>query len=178
MVAILKIYFSLLVLNQKANWLETWLEASGWLADQKQIKSFRSENQDGHSCSHLENLFFASCPEPKGHLTWNLVGSTGMTCRSKIAKLFGSKIQDGHRGHLENLFFTSSPEPKGHLTWTWLEASGWLIDQKQLKSFQSEIQDGCHGQLPWIFFTSAPEPKGQLTWNLVGSIGVMFWLEI
>ena len=37
--------------------------------------------------SHLENLFFASSPEPKGQLTPNLVGSIGVTCRSKIAKI-------------------------------------------------------------------------------------------
>ena len=46
---------------------------------------------------HLENLFFASSPEqkgqliipptPLGQLTRNLVGSIGVTCRSKIAKI-------------------------------------------------------------------------------------------
>ena len=35
MAAILKIYFSLPLPNQKANWLETCQEAVGWLADQK-----------------------------------------------------------------------------------------------------------------------------------------------
>ena len=34
-----------------------------------------------------ESLFFASSPEPKGHLTPNLLGSIGVTCRSKIAKI-------------------------------------------------------------------------------------------
>ena len=47
--------------------------------------------QDGHHGSHLENLFFASSPELKGQLTGqltrNLVGSIGVTCRSKIAKI-------------------------------------------------------------------------------------------
>ena len=33
--AILKIYFSLLPLTRKANWLETRVERSGWLVDQK-----------------------------------------------------------------------------------------------------------------------------------------------
>ena len=33
--------------------------------------------------NHLENLFFASSPEPKDQLTPNLLGSIGVTCRSK-----------------------------------------------------------------------------------------------
>ena len=37
--------------------------------------------------ANLENLFFASSPEPKGQLTRNLVGSIGVTRRSKIAKI-------------------------------------------------------------------------------------------
>ena len=43
-----------------------------------------SEIQDGR---HLENLFFASSPELKGHLTPNLLGSIRVTCRTKIAKI-------------------------------------------------------------------------------------------
>ena len=54
------------------------------LADQKQLKSCRSEIQDGR---HLENLFFASFPEPKGQLTPNLLGSIRVTCRSKVTKI-------------------------------------------------------------------------------------------
>ena len=34
-IAILKIYFELLLLNGKVNWLETWQEVSGWLVDKK-----------------------------------------------------------------------------------------------------------------------------------------------
>ena len=34
----------------------------------------------------IENLFFASSPEPKGQLSRNLVGSIGVTCRLKIDK--------------------------------------------------------------------------------------------
>ena len=52
--------------------------ASGLLVDQKQLKSFQLEIQDG---GHLENLFFASSPKLKGHLTLNLVGCFGVTCR-------------------------------------------------------------------------------------------------
>ena len=37
--------------------------------DQKLLKSFQSEIQDGRHGGRLENLFFASCPEPKGQLT-------------------------------------------------------------------------------------------------------------
>ena len=37
--------------------------------------------QDGHHGHHLENLFFASTPEPKGQLTRNLVGIIRVTCR-------------------------------------------------------------------------------------------------
>ena len=50
----------------------------------KLLKSFWSEIQDG---SHLENLFFASSPEAKIQLTWNLVQSIGVTCRSKITQI-------------------------------------------------------------------------------------------
>ena len=54
----------------------------------KIAKSFLSEIQDSHCGCHLENLFFASSPEPKGHLTWNMVGNMGVTCRSNwIAKI-------------------------------------------------------------------------------------------
>ena len=35
----------------------------------------------------LKLYFFASSPESKGLLTLNLVGSIGVTCRSKIAKI-------------------------------------------------------------------------------------------
>ena len=51
---------------------------------------------------HLENLFLASSSEPKDHLTQNLVGSIGVTCRCP-----GS--------HLENIFCTS-PELKDQMT--------------------------------------------------------------
>ena len=73
--------------------------------------------EDGHHCCHLENLFFASSPEPKGQLIPSLVGSIMVTCRSKIAKIMLIGNQDGHHGgHLENLFFPSSPKPKSQLT--------------------------------------------------------------
>ena len=72
------------------------------------------EIQDGRHGGHLENLFFASSPEPKSQLTPNMVGSLGVTCRSKIAKIV--QIGNPRWLHLENLFFASFPEPKGQLT--------------------------------------------------------------
>ena len=75
--------------------------------------------------SHLENLFFASSPEPKGQLTPNLLGSIGVTCRSKI-----TKIVPIVRGHLENLFFASSPNPKCQLTRNLVGSIRVIVDQK------------------------------------------------
>ena len=40
-------------------------------------------NQNGRHGRQLENLFFASSPEPKGQLSPNLLGSIEVTCRSK-----------------------------------------------------------------------------------------------
>ena len=53
----------------------------------KIAKIVRSEIQDGCHGRHLENLFFASSPEPKGELTPNLLRSIGVTHRPKIAKI-------------------------------------------------------------------------------------------
>ena len=62
-------------------------------------------------------IYLAVSPAQKGQLTPNFVGDIGVTCRSKIAKIVQSDIQDGRHGcHLENLFFASSPELKGQLT--------------------------------------------------------------
>ena len=43
-----------------------------------------TRNRNGR---HLENLFCASYPEPQGQLTWNLVGSIMLNCRSNIDKI-------------------------------------------------------------------------------------------
>ena len=43
----------------------------GQLTDQKYLKSFRSEIQDGLHGGHLENLFYCPSPELKGQLTRN-----------------------------------------------------------------------------------------------------------
>ena len=75
------------------------------------------EIQDGRHCDHLEILLFASSPELKGQLTRNLVGSIGVTCRSKITKivLIGNPRWQSWCD-LENLFLFFSPELKGQLT--------------------------------------------------------------
>ena len=57
MTAILKIYFELLFLNCKANWLQTWYEVLAWLVDRKHIKSFRLDIQGSW------HLFRNSSPE-------------------------------------------------------------------------------------------------------------------
>ena len=61
------LFWTLFILKLKANWLETSLEVSGWLVDQKQQKSFWLAIQDG---CRLENLYWTF--ESKGQLTRNL----------------------------------------------------------------------------------------------------------
>ena len=39
-------------------------------------------------------IYLAISPAPKGQLTPNFVGDIGVTCRSKIAKIVQSDIQD------------------------------------------------------------------------------------
>ena len=56
----------------------------------KRAKIVPMEIKDGRYGGRLENLFVASSPEPKGQLTQNLVGSIGVTGRSKIAKIVSS----------------------------------------------------------------------------------------
>ena len=68
-----KYILNLFILNQKANWLKkTLLEVSRWLVDQKLLKLFWLEIQDG---CHLENLYWTSSLDPKGLLTKNLSGN-------------------------------------------------------------------------------------------------------
>ena len=64
MMAILKIFFSLLLLTKKP--VDLKLGRKHWDdIDQKWLKSFRLEIQDGCHGGHLENLFFSSSPESK-----------------------------------------------------------------------------------------------------------------
>ena len=106
----------------------------------------------------------------KGHLTWNLVGSIRVTCRSKITKI----VPIGNRrrgGHLENLFFASSHVPKSKLTWNLVGSIRVTCRSKIAKSFRLEIQDGRRPS--WnLFFASSPELKGLSTCKSVGSIVV------
>ena len=68
MAAILKIYFSLLLLNQKANWLQTWQEASKWLIDKKELKLFRSEIMAAMAA--ILEIYFAIQCNSKGQFIW------------------------------------------------------------------------------------------------------------
>ena len=68
-----------------------------------------------HSSCSVNNSCKSLLLLPLGQLTRYLVGSIGVTCRSKIAKIV--PIRNPRYGdHLENLFFASSPEPKDQLT--------------------------------------------------------------
>ena len=71
MVAILKIYFSLLSPKPKSQLTPNLVGSIGVTYRSKIAKIIRSEIQDGHYGGHLENQFFASSPEPKGLLTLN-----------------------------------------------------------------------------------------------------------
>ena len=64
----------------------------------------------------LKIYFSLLYSEPKSQLTPKMVGSIGVTCRSKIAQIIPIGNPRCYGSHLENLFFASSPEPKGQLT--------------------------------------------------------------
>ena len=104
---ILKIHFWYLLLNHSAIWVETYTVAIKWLVDQKYIKFCRSEIQDSHHSSHVENHFAMlktnfwhwsiwvetyTVARTLVHLSWNLHSSNKIISRSEI--------QDHHRGHL------------------------------------------------------------------------------
>ena len=129
----------------------------GQLVDKKQLKSLRLEIQDGRHSWHLEHLCFASSPEQKEQLTWNLVCSIGVTFRSKIAKiiLMGNPRWPSWLPSWK--LFASTPESKGHLIWDLIASIRVTCRPKIAKLFRS---------------ASTPELKGQSTWNLVGSIWV------
>ena len=88
---ILKINFRHLFPNFWSIWVETCSVATGQLLDRNELKSCRSEIQDGHHSCHFENLFWTSC-KSQGKLSWILQCSNGLdyTCRWKIAKSLGS----------------------------------------------------------------------------------------
>ena len=53
--AMLDNLFELFVLNRTVNRQEIWWEVSGLFVNQKYLKSFRSEIQNGHHGRHLEH---------------------------------------------------------------------------------------------------------------------------
>ena len=83
-----------------------WKSPLGAICRSKITKNVSIGNPS-HDC-HLENIFCASSSELKCQSTLNLIGSFGITSRSKQLKSFRSKIQDGRHG---GCFCTSSPEP-------------------------------------------------------------------
>ena len=60
----LKVFNCYLLLNSKLDGAETWCKASGHHGDLELLKWFRSDIQDGHHGSHLENLQITSSTEP------------------------------------------------------------------------------------------------------------------
>ena len=162
--------------------LETWhADREWWVNDlinfskkEKKKKKKKKKIQDGRHGRRLENLFFASSPEPKGQLTRYLLGSIEVTCGLKIAQIMPIRNpRSPPCSHLENLFFAFSPKPKSQLTPNMVGSIGVTYRSKIAKIFRSEIQDGRYGSyLENLFFASPPEPKGQLTPNLLGIIVV------
>ena len=63
MAAILKVFNCYLFPNRKSGGAETWWKALGQYGDFELLKWFRSDIQDGHHGSHLENLQITSAPE-------------------------------------------------------------------------------------------------------------------
>ena len=60
---ILKVFSCYLLLNSKSDGVETWWKASGQYGDFELLKWFRSDIQNGHHGSHLENLQIISATE-------------------------------------------------------------------------------------------------------------------
>ena len=160
------------------------------------------KNSENHSngidkMAAILKIYCASS-EPKGQLTWNLVGSIGATCRLKIAKIIqirNARWQLSWKSILLFFFWTkrptdlklgrkyqgnfgsprwppswkSSPEPKGQLTPNFEWSIGATCRSKIAKVFLIGNPNGC--QLENLFCASSCELKGrQLTGNLVGSI--------
>ena len=109
-------------------------------------------------------IYLAISPASKSQFTPNFVGDIGVSCRSKIAKIMQSDIQDGRHGsHLENLFFASSPELKGQLTRNLVGSIGVTCRSKIAKIvpivnpswLPFRVCSNDHAQLtgmPYIFF--------------------------
>ena len=79
---------------------------------------------------HLENVFWTFSPERNGQLIWNLIGTIGVTCRSKIAKSHTKrKSKMVALVAMSKIYF----EPKGQLTQNFI--GSMEVDQKSLESF-------------------------------------------
>ena len=61
--AILKVYDCYLLLNSKSTGARNQWKASGQHGDLGLLEWFRSDIQDGHHGSHLDNLQITSAPE-------------------------------------------------------------------------------------------------------------------
>ena len=60
MAAILKVFSCYLLPNSKSDGADTWWKASAQHRDLELLKWFRSDTQDGHHGSHIENLQITS----------------------------------------------------------------------------------------------------------------------
>ena len=172
MAAILKIYFSLLLLNRKASWLETWLEASGWLFDQKNLNhSIRKSMMATVATilkiitkTHLYNF------DPlKPHFYIVKLGFTG------VYIIFLISAQNINCGYLLELPRQDSSDEYPQSMF-WVEI--WKISEFfiwKFSVFGGEIFHMFEYRCVFImlFFASPPKLKGQLTWNLVESIMVI-----
>ena len=65
------------------------------------------------SMAAILNLFFASSPESKGLLTLNLIGSIGVTCRSKIVQIVMAAILFYIYLYRENISKSFCLKPEG-----------------------------------------------------------------
>ena len=60
MAAILKVFSCYLLPNNKSDGAETWWKASAQHGDIELLEWYRSDTQDGHHGSHIENLQITS----------------------------------------------------------------------------------------------------------------------
>ena len=145
MAAILKIYFSLLLLFRKASFIQNLVGSIRVTCRSKIAEIVAIRNQDGRHGSHLENLFFASSPELKGQLIRNLVGNPKWPPWQPFW----------------NSIFPFSPEPKGQSTRNLIGRILVTCRSKIIKIVPIRNQDGGNGgHLENLFFASSPEPKG------------------
>ena len=118
-----------------------------------------------YSSTSVQSATCEGCVFLFSPLLLNLVGSIGVTCRSKEAKLI--PIGNPRWPPSWKYFcFASSPEPKGQLTRNFEGSSGMTGRSKIAKIPIWNLRRSS-----WKSFFASPESKGQLTWNLLGSNG-------